>query len=91
MLPLVLNEHQVHLFNFYLDGEIHLGMRHGVSLFGLVNTFAVSQRSEAYQCANKLAQAGRSVSITVSRQHYKVWIRLAASEELPGNGLRAYF
>lgn len=88
MFPLVLNEHQVHLFNFYLDGKVRVGMRHGISLFGQVNKFAVSQRTDAYRCANELAQTGRSVSITVSQHHYCVWVRLTAAEALPNISLR---
>jgi len=83
MLPLVLNEHQVNLFNFYWAGEVRIGMRHGTSLYGQVSTFARSQRAEAYHCANQLAQAGRSVTITVSHHHYKVWVCLRACETLP--------
>ena len=79
MLSLVLNEHQVHLFNFYLNGEVRSGMRWGGTLYGLAHSVQTDLRLEAYRFANDLAETGCSVVITVA-ERYKVWVRLNATD-----------
>jgi hypothetical protein len=78
MLPSILNEHQIHPFNFYLDGDIRQGMRYQAELYGLAATFDKAQRTKAYDLANSLAASNCDAIVTVAKQ-YKVWIRLTAS------------
>lgn len=79
MLYLVLNEHQVTAFNFYLDGKVQPGIRQGTSLYGLAYTFDTDLRLAAYSFAQQLAESGCSTVVTVG-QTYKVWVRLSAAE-----------
>lgn len=84
MLPIVLNEHQVCLFNFYLNEMIHQGMRYQTSLYGLIQTFKVDQRESAYDLACNLAQNSAAVVITIAQNKYSIWLALSATEPLGG-------
>lgn len=79
MLYLVLNEHQVTAFNFYLSGKIQQGIRHGTSLYGLAYSFDSDLRLAAYNFAQQLTESGCSVVLTVAT-NYKVWVCLNAAE-----------
>lgn len=79
MLYLVLNEHQVATFNFYLDDKVQQGVRQGANLYGLAYTFESDLRLAAYSFAQQLAESGCSTMVTVG-QTYKVWVRLNADE-----------
>lgn len=79
MLYLVLNEHQVTAFNFYLNGKVQQGIRHGAALYGLAYAFDSDLRLAAYSFAQQLAESGCSVVVTVST-NYKVWVGLNATE-----------
>lgn len=79
MLYLVLNEHQVTAFNFYLNGKVQQGMRHGSALYGLAYIFDSDLRLAAYNFAQQLTEVGCSAVVTVE-QSYKVWVRLNAAE-----------
>lgn len=79
-LPTVLNEHQVHLFAFYLHNSIRQGMRHQQELYGEAYRFNLDERLSAYAFASELIQTGCSVVITVSKQSYRLWVRLRSDE-----------
>lgn len=79
MLYLVLNEHQVTTFNFYLNDKVQQGVRHGSALYGLAYTFDSDFRLPAYSFAQQLTESGCSVVLTVGKS-YKVWVRLNAME-----------
>lgn len=79
MLYLVLNEHQVTTFNFYLNNKIQQGMRYGVALYGLAYRFDLEQRLAAYDFAQQLTETGCSVIVSVDKS-YKVWVGLNAAE-----------
>lgn len=79
MLYLVLNEHQVTAFNFYLNDKIQQGMRYGFALYGLAYTFDPEMRLAAYNFAQQLIETDCSVVVTVGK-NYKVWVGLKASE-----------
>ena len=78
--PLVLNDHQVCLFNFYQDGSIKPGMHYGHHLYGEVRKFDAKDRLAAYTLANQVAETGCRAVITVSKHSYQVWVRLHAAE-----------
>lgn len=79
MLYLVLNEHQVTAFNFYLNDKIQQGIRHGSALYGLAYAFDSDLRLAAYSFAQQLAESDCSVVVTVGK-NYKVWVGLNARE-----------
>ncbi|MDX2242682.1 MAG: hypothetical protein NW224_18495 [Leptolyngbyaceae cyanobacterium bins.302] len=78
MSPIILNEHQVHRFNFYLDGEIHQGIQHNNLLYGLAHIFNDKERLKAYELANSLTEANLRSIVTVSTR-YHVWIQLSVA------------
>lgn len=78
MLPTVVHEKQVHVFCFYLGGEIRQGMCCRDGLYELVETFSSDRRLQAYEAGVKLANNQKEIWITVADNHYKIWRRLQA-------------
>jgi hypothetical protein len=76
MLPSIVPEQLIHLFNFYLNGTVQRGMRHNGELYGLLQELDASHQAKAYQIACELAEHGAQVTITKSRQRYAIWICL---------------
>ncbi|WP_075598529.1 hypothetical protein [Leptolyngbya sp. 'hensonii'] len=76
MTPVILDEQLVHRFNFYFEGNIRQGMRHGCRLYGLVEQFNSRHRLNAYQLACELAEQGLPIVVTVSGSSYRVWLGL---------------
>jgi hypothetical protein len=76
MLPPVIPEQLIHLFNFYLNGSVQRGMRHNSELYGLLQELDSAQQAKAYQIACDLTEHGAQVAITKSRQRYAIWISL---------------
>lgn len=81
MLPIVLNDHQVHLFNFYMGEKIRQGMRHKDGLYGLAQDFSAQMRLEAYRYASELAASGLPVVMTASAHGYRVWVSLQVEHQ----------
>lgn len=77
---IVLDEDQVHYFNFYLQSAIRRGMRYGDKLYGLAYAFDKHCRRDAYRFAHDLTELDTSVVMTVTEQGYDVWLCLHASE-----------
>lgn len=82
MLPIVINEHQGALFNFYFQGEIRQGMRYMNALYGLAHIVQAGYRDAAYDIACQLAASGTSVVITVAKEQYKIWTNLSQLGQL---------
>ena len=76
MLPIVVHEQTTRFFNYYFQGEIYQGMCFQKRLYRLLHAFTQEQRLYAYKFASSLAQCNEIV-ITVSNEHYQVWIDLA--------------
>jgi hypothetical protein len=76
MFPVVVYEHTVHVFSFYHNDAIQQAMSHQTKLYRLVGAFSVQQRSQAYTVGCHLSHHGGETVITVSQQHYKVWVDL---------------
>lgn len=79
-LPIVVNDHQISLFNFYHDGLVRQGMSYRGHLFGKAYAFNLEDRTPAFEFANQLAATGAQTVIAVSQREYIVWIRLHADE-----------
>jgi hypothetical protein len=76
MLYPVLNEAQVCLFNFYLNGSMRQGMRLKLALYEEAYLFSISNRLQAYNFASKLSDIGCLPVMTVSTMGYRVWVNL---------------
>lgn len=75
MLPIVAHESTVTCFDYW-DGGIKRGMRDLKDLYTHVKSFALSDRTEAYDASNELAQKGVAVCLTVSKDSYSLWVSL---------------
>ncbi|MBF2027642.1 MAG: hypothetical protein IGS48_12875 [Oscillatoriales cyanobacterium C42_A2020_001] len=73
MEPLLISENLVSFFKFWLDEQVHDGMRWGHELFHQYESFDKSQRQQAYSFAWALAERGVQVVITASQSNYRVW------------------
>lgn len=82
MFPAVTYENSVHVFNFYHDGAVQQGMSHRTKLYRLAKAFDVKYRSQAYSVGCHLSHQGSETVITVSPQHYKVWVDIRFSSTL---------
>lgn len=78
MLPVVLSEHVVNLFKFYMDGSIREGMWYNNELYGLARELSDSHRLKGYQIACELAEQEAPVVVTASDDRYAIWIGLRA-------------
>jgi hypothetical protein len=76
MLPVVVYETLISLFNFYREGQVYQGMSCRQQIYKLVSTYTVEARLQAYTEGCDLSNQGNQVVITVSSQHYKVWVAL---------------
>jgi hypothetical protein len=76
MLPFVISESLVKVFNFYQKGCVREGMSHGQYLYTLVESHTVAARLQAYTRGCELSNQGGQTIITVSDRHYKLWLEL---------------
>jgi transcriptional regulatory protein LevR len=76
MLPPVIPEQLIYLFNFYLNGCMQRGMRHNSEIYCLLQEMDSAQQSKAYQIACDLTEQGSQVAITKSKQRYAIWVNL---------------
>jgi hypothetical protein len=85
MLPILVYESFISLFNFYHDGRVQQGMSYNKSLYRLLKTYELNKRLQAYSLGISLSQQHRGIVITVSHRHYKVWLELRSqmAEEPP--------
>jgi hypothetical protein len=72
-LPIVVNEAQVKVFNFYQQGNIYQATFFRRTLHKLVRLFDLGERTAAYTLSYALAEQGDAVLITVGLDGYKVW------------------
>ncbi|HEY9699973.1 MAG TPA: hypothetical protein V6D10_22130 [Trichocoleus sp.] len=77
MLPIIVHEHTIHPFNYYFQGDICQGMSFHKKLYRLLHSFEVEQQLYAQKFACSFAQC-REIIVTVSEQHYRVWIDLSS-------------
>jgi hypothetical protein len=76
MLYSVLNETDVCLFNFYLNGSMQQGMRLKLALYEEAHLFSTNNRLQAYSFAAQLSDIGCLPVVTVSTMGYRVWVNL---------------
>lgn len=73
MLPIVINEQQVFTFQFWFDDSLRYGMYYRSELYCKLETFAISQRPQAYQIGCKLANQGTSIVLTLTDSTCNLW------------------
>lgn len=78
MLPIVIYEDLVRLFNFYHDGAVRQGMSYRSRLYKLVRVEDANHRPQAYCFACGIAHQRVATVVTVSMQQYKVWVEVSA-------------
>ena len=76
MLPVVLHETLTSAFSFYNEGQVYQGMSCQKRLYKLISTYTIKSRLQAYAMGCELSGHGNQVVITVSPEHYKVWVDL---------------
>ncbi|MEL7495566.1 MAG: hypothetical protein AAGJ95_16600, partial [Cyanobacteria bacterium J06554_11] len=74
-LPLVINESQAEVFNFYHQGCLYQGMSFQHELYMHVRLFAETGRLKAYALADYLQEKAKVV-IVVSKLGYRVGLAL---------------
>lgn len=74
--PYVLTEQQISPFKFYRENAVQNGMTYGNELYRLTKRFSINNRLEAYRFGCELIGQGIPTIISVSEQHYRVWISL---------------
>ncbi len=74
-LPLVINESQANVFNFYHQGCFYQGMTFQHELYMHVRLFAETGRLKAYALADYLQERSKVV-IVVSKVGYRVGVAL---------------
>ena len=78
MLPVVIQESLTASFNFYREGILYQGMSCQKRLYKLISIHTVENRLQAYRSGCKLSNRGDRTVITVSAEHYKIWVELRA-------------
>ncbi|MEL6138891.1 MAG: hypothetical protein AAFQ61_06405 [Cyanobacteria bacterium J06626_23] len=78
-LPIVVNENQVKVFNFYQQGNIYQATFFRRKLHKLVRLFDLASRTAAYTLGYALAEKNDTVLITVGLDGYKVWTDLRST------------
>lgn len=78
MLPLVINENIVQLFNYWNEG-IKEGMNHKGELYAHVRSYPSDARLQAYELGCAMAQKGMQICVTCSQSGYKVWMNMKSS------------
>lgn len=74
--PPVVTEPQIKRFKFYIDQSVQDGMTYQNELYRLVKEFTITDYYAAYHCGCDLIGQGVPTVISVSQQHYLVWISL---------------
>jgi hypothetical protein len=74
MLPAIVQESLTASFNFYREGFLYQGMSCQKRLYKLIGIHTIENRLQAYSSGCKLANQGDRTIITVSAEHYKVWV-----------------
>lgn len=74
--PYVLTEQQISLFKFYGENAIQEGMTYANELYKLAKRFNLDNRLEAYRFGCEPIAQGIPTVISVSKQHYSVWVSL---------------
>lgn len=82
MLPLVIYEDSVRLFNYYFDGSVRQGMSYRSKLYKLIRACQHGNRLHLYGVGCSLANHGIETVITASEQEYKVWVEVSAEVNL---------
>ncbi len=75
-VPSVVTEPQITRFKFYLDQSVQDGMTYQNELYRLAQAFPSRDRQTAYRYGCELVGQGVPTIISVSKQHYLVWISL---------------
>ncbi|HIK18691.1 MAG TPA: hypothetical protein IGS53_25890 [Leptolyngbyaceae cyanobacterium M33_DOE_097] len=80
-LPPIVNESLVHKF-MYWNHEIKIGMRYGVALYVLLQSYPIAERLKACDIGCEYQLKGADVCITASRTTYSVWLNLKSLHQL---------
>lgn len=75
-IPCTLPEQQLSPFKFYSNHAVQDGMTYGNELYRLAKQFSLADRSEVYLFGCELISQGIPTIISVSKQHYSVWVSL---------------
>lgn len=78
MIPSVIKEDLVTLFNYWNDG-LQEGMALSGNLYACVRAYSTESRLDAYQLGCKLAEKGMQVCVTCSSSRYTVWMDLKST------------
>ncbi|UBF24791.1 hypothetical protein K9N68_24480 [Kovacikia minuta CCNUW1] len=79
MLPLVIDEEKVFIFEFWFKDTLTQGMYCHNELFSKLRTFDIRQRSQVYRLACKLAQKDAFVVLTCTATTCSLWGSLRSS------------
>lgn len=79
MEPLVVSEKLVALFKFWLNGQLHDGMRCQNELFRCIHRVNTQKQQQLYSLGVVLAQKRVETIITASKSQYTLWVSLRSS------------
>jgi hypothetical protein len=81
-LPPIVNEAIVQKFTYW-DAQLHPGMRYGVDLYALLQSYRIEERLKACDIACEHTARGTKVCITASKTTYSVWLELRSKDTPP--------
>jgi hypothetical protein len=73
VLPLVIDEENVFIFEYWFDGTLRQGMYYHNELFSRVATFDIHQRPQVYQYGCKLTQRNALIVLTCTPSTCSLW------------------
>lgn len=73
MLPQVIDEQAVFVFNFWFNNTIRHGMYHRNELFCRLGSYKIQKRPQIYQFACKLAQKQALTVLTCTVEECSLW------------------
>jgi hypothetical protein len=79
VLPLVIDEKNVFIFEYWFDGALRQGLYYRNELFSRVATFDIRQRPQVYQFGCTLAQKNALIVLTCSQSACSLWGSLRSS------------
>ncbi|HEY9662917.1 MAG TPA: hypothetical protein V6C65_31115 [Allocoleopsis sp.] len=82
MEPLLIYEKFISRFKFWLDGQVQDGMQHRHELFRCLHIETLLGRQKIYDLSWALSHEGVHTVITVSKEHYTLWVNLRSLAKL---------
>ena len=84
-LPPIISEALVHKFTYW-NHQIQAGMRYGIELYALLQSYPITDRLKACDIACEYQSKGADVCITASKATYSVWLNLRSLDTMPQDG-----